>query len=49
MLVSRILAEEVETSEQLLFLQDKGCAVYHRYLMSKSVKSDAFVKLLYTQ
>ncbi len=46
MLGFKILAEGVETAEQLAFLQDKGCDIYQGYLASKAVPADEFVGLL---
>ncbi|HRZ05933.1 MAG TPA: EAL domain-containing protein, partial [Candidatus Competibacteraceae bacterium] len=41
-----VLAEGVETSEQLTFLQLKGCDQYQGYLTSPPVPAEAFVALL---
>ncbi len=41
-----VLAEGVETSEQLTFLQLKGCDQYQGYLTSPPVSAEAFVALL---
>ncbi|WP_338323997.1 GGDEF domain-containing phosphodiesterase [Candidatus Methylobacter oryzae] len=46
MLGFKVLAEGVETVEQLAFLQSKGCDAYQGYLQSKPVPPDEFVKLL---
>jgi diguanylate cyclase (GGDEF)-like protein/PAS domain S-box-containing protein len=46
MLGFKVLAEGVETVEQLAFLQSKGCDAYQGYLQSKPVPADEFVKLL---
>jgi len=46
MLGFKVLAEGVETAEQLAFLQDKGCDAYQGYLKSKPVPADEFVRLL---
>ncbi|MFA5018645.1 MAG: EAL domain-containing protein, partial [Methylobacter sp.] len=46
MLGFKVLAEGVETVEQLAFLQDKGCDAYQGYLKSKPVPADEFVRLL---
>ena len=42
----KVLAEGVETAEQLAFLQLKGCDQYQGYLTSPPVPADAFVTLL---
>lgn len=42
----KVLAEGVETPEQLAFLQAKGCDIYQGYIKSKPVPADAFVELL---
>jgi diguanylate cyclase (GGDEF)-like protein/PAS domain S-box-containing protein len=42
----KVLAEGVETAEQLAFLQDKGCDAYQGYLKSKPVPADEFAELL---
>ncbi len=49
MLGFKVLAEGVETPEQLAFLQDKGCDAYQGYLKSKPVPADEFVELLRAQ
>ncbi len=49
MLGFKVLAEGVETVEQLAFLQDKGCDAYQGYLKSKPVPADEFVELLRVQ
>lgn len=49
MLGFKVLAEGVETAEQLAFLQDKGCDLYQGYLKSKPVPAEAFVELLRAQ
>ncbi len=45
----KVLAEGVETQEQLDFLRLKGCDAYQGYLTSKPVPSEDFVKLLKAQ
>ncbi len=42
----KVLAEGVETAEQLAFLQQQGCDMYQGYLYSKAISADDFVKLL---
>ena len=49
MLGFKVLAEGVETAEQLAFLQDKGCDIYQGYFKSKAVPADEFVGLLLEQ
>ncbi len=49
MLGFKVMAEGVETVEQLAFLQDKGCDAYQGYIKSKAVPADEFVELLRTQ
>ena len=44
-----VLAEGVETTEQLTFLQLKGCDQYQGYLTSPPVPAEAFVALLENQ
>ncbi|MFI3157212.1 MAG: EAL domain-containing protein [Methylococcaceae bacterium] len=46
MLGFKVLAEGVETAEQLAFLQDKGCDIYQGYFKSKALPADEFVGLL---
>ncbi len=43
-----VIAEGVETEEQLQFLKDNGCQHYQGYLFSKPVPIDAFEALLRT-
>ncbi|MDO8990604.1 MAG: PAS domain S-box protein [Sideroxyarcus sp.] len=42
----KVLAEGVETAEQLAFLQSKGCDLYQGYLTSPPVSAAEFAKLL---
>lgn len=42
----KVLAEGVETREQLTFLNDQGCDCYQGYLMSKPVPAEQFEQLL---
>ncbi|MFU8789319.1 MAG: EAL domain-containing protein [Methylobacter sp.] len=49
MLGFKVLAEGVETAEQLAFLKDKGCNAYQGYFKSKPVPADEFIKLLRAQ
>jgi diguanylate cyclase (GGDEF)-like protein/PAS domain S-box-containing protein len=42
----KVLAEGVETQEQLSFLQEKGCDSYQGFLKSKPISADEFVKFL---
>jgi diguanylate cyclase (GGDEF)-like protein/PAS domain S-box-containing protein len=41
-----VLAEGVETPEQLAFLSDRGCNLYQGYLRSRPVPPEDFAKLL---
>ncbi|TRX02990.1 putative bifunctional diguanylate cyclase/phosphodiesterase [Candidatus Methylobacter oryzae] len=45
----KVLAEGVETQEQLDFLRLKGCDAYQGYLTSKPVQPEEFAKLLKAQ
>ena len=42
----RVIAEGVETSFELDFLEDKGCMLYQGYFFSKPLPNDEFTKLL---
>jgi EAL domain-containing protein (putative c-di-GMP-specific phosphodiesterase class I) len=42
----KVLAEGVETAEQLKFLQQQGCDIYQGYFYSKAVSAEEFAKLL---
>jgi EAL domain-containing protein (putative c-di-GMP-specific phosphodiesterase class I) len=44
-----VLAEGVETQEQLAFLREKGCDAYQGYFTSKPVPAEDFAELLRTQ
>ncbi len=45
----KVLAEGVETQEQLDFLREKGCDYYQGYIKSKPVPVDEFTELLREQ
>jgi diguanylate cyclase (GGDEF)-like protein/PAS domain S-box-containing protein len=45
----KVLAEGVETPEQLAFLQEKGCDMYQGYIKSKPIPADEFIKFLCDQ
>jgi EAL domain-containing protein (putative c-di-GMP-specific phosphodiesterase class I) len=45
----KVLAEGVETSEQLAFLKTKGCDSYQGYIKSKPVPGHELAKLLREQ
>ncbi len=45
----KVLAEGVETMEQLAFLQEIGCDLYQGYIKSKPVPAPEFVELLRDQ
>ncbi|MDD5755016.1 MAG: EAL domain-containing protein [Methylococcales bacterium] len=42
----KVLAEGVETLEQLAFLEEKGCDIYQGYIKSKPLPADDFLALL---
>ena len=42
----KVLAEGVETHEQLIFLREKDCDLYQGYIKSKPVSAEAFVELM---
>ncbi|TRX01956.1 EAL domain-containing protein, partial [Candidatus Methylobacter oryzae] len=42
----KVLAEGVETPEQLAFLQEKGCDMYQGYIKSQPVPAHRFAELL---
>jgi diguanylate cyclase (GGDEF)-like protein len=42
----KLVAEGVETQEQLKFLRQEGCDLVQGYLMSKAIPADAFMALL---
>jgi len=42
----KVLAEGVETQEQLDFLQEHGCDVYQGYFRSKPVEAEFFLDVL---
>ncbi|TRX02656.1 EAL domain-containing protein [Candidatus Methylobacter oryzae] len=45
----KVLAEGVETQEQLAFLRKKGCDTYQGYIKSKPLPADEFARLLREQ
>jgi diguanylate cyclase (GGDEF)-like protein len=45
----KVLAEGVETAEQLAFLQAKGCDIYQGYFKSKPLPAENFAQLLFEQ
>jgi len=45
----KVLAEGVETLEQLAFLRKKGCDTYQGYIKSKPLQADEFARLLREQ
>jgi diguanylate cyclase (GGDEF)-like protein/PAS domain S-box-containing protein len=42
----KVLAEGVETPEQLAFLQEKGCDMYQGYIKSKPIPAEEFAEFL---
>ncbi len=44
----KLVAEGVETQEQLMFLRHEGCDLVQGYPMSKAIPADAFMALLST-
>ncbi len=45
----KVLAEGVETQEQLAFLQEKGCDMYQGYIKSRPLPAQEFAELLRAQ
>jgi EAL domain-containing protein (putative c-di-GMP-specific phosphodiesterase class I) len=45
----KVLAEGVETPEQLAFLREKGCDLYQGYIKSKPIPAHEFVEFLSDQ
>ncbi len=45
----KVLAEGVETPEQLAFLQEKGCDMYQGFIKSRPLSATEFAKLLHNQ
>ncbi len=45
----KVLAEGVETAEQLAFLQEKGCDMYQGYIKSRPIPAKEFTELLRDQ
>ena len=45
----KVLAEGVETPEQLAFLNEKGCDMYQGYIKSQAITAAAFAELLRKQ
>jgi EAL domain-containing protein (putative c-di-GMP-specific phosphodiesterase class I) len=45
----KVLAEGVETPEQLAFLQEKGCDMYQGYIKSRPIPAEEFAELLRDQ
>ena len=44
-----VIAEGIETKEQLEFLKERGCDEYQGFLFSKPVSAQDFEKLLLAQ
>ena len=45
-LSSGVLAEGVETPEQLLFIKDAGCSEYQGYLYSRPLPEEALARFI---
>jgi len=45
----KVLAEGVETPEQLAFLQEKGCDMYQGHIKSRPIPAEEFAELLRDQ
>jgi len=45
----KVLAEGVETAEQLAFLQEKGCDMYQGFIKSRPIPAEEFAELLRNQ
>ncbi|MDP2902947.1 MAG: EAL domain-containing protein [Methylovulum sp.] len=45
----KVLAEGVETVEQLAFLREKGCDIYQGYIKSKPLPAEGFMQLMRDQ
>ena len=45
----RVLAEGVETAEQLAFLRERGCDSYQGYFCSRPVPAEAFAAMVRAQ
>lgn len=45
----RVVAEGVETGEQLAYLKEKGCDVYQGYLKSRPLPADDFAALVFRE
>ncbi len=44
----QVVAEGVETQEQLLFLKQNGCDIYQGYLLSEAIPAEQFIDFLNT-
>lgn len=40
-----VIAEGVETEEQLKFLHDHGCRIYQGYVVARPLPQDRFVRM----